>query len=314
MDIINVASSQDSGSIFNTGVPLADISKKKIKAIILADSGVVFTSNDCSSVASFIAACKTKATAARGGRVYPIWDLLNFEDNTGDPSSGSTGNLTTATIVTSDAIPAFRFGYNGSEARHQAMAAMNSMSLDVFFVDSGFTVYGTREGTGFAGYSVLQPYCDTSKFIVSDSVNQYSFRLTLGNITQYREASAYLVANSGLTSIAGLVNVQLSKLSNTTNVHKIKMIAAGGTDMEPLYGAIIAGLTFTARNLETGAVFTITSVADDTVLDALTITLDNTAWGLLVVGDRVQIDGPTPAALSAANVKYFEFQPVIVTK
>lgn len=313
-DLKNLANCASPDSVFNVGIPPCDLAKKKIKGVIFADKGVRFSTSDTASVAAFIAAVKTKAAAARGGRVYPMFDILNFEDSTGDPATGSVGNLSTATIVTNDAVPAFRFGYNGTEARHRRVSAMAGAQLDMFIVDDQWAVYGTLDGNDFAGFSVLQAYSYTSKFIVSDSVNQYSFRVTLADITEYRDNSVYVVTNSGLSAASGLVNVQMSKLSNVTNVHKIKMIADGGTDMEPLYGAAIAALTFTAQNLETGAAFTVTSTADDTTLDALTATLDSTAWAALNTGDRVQFNGPTAAALSAAGVKYFEFLPVILVK
>lgn len=313
-DIIGVANCASPDSVFNTGIPPCDLAKKKMKGIVFADSGVVFTPADCASPAAFIAAVKLKTTAARGGRVYPIWDLLNFEDNTGDPATGSVGNLTTATIITSDAIPAFSFGYNGSEARHKRMSAMNGASLDVFFVDEQWAVYGTREGDNFAGFSVLQAYGDTSKFIVSDAVNQYRFRTTLGDISQYRDNSEYVVVNSGLAAAVGLVDVVMSKLSNATNVYKIKIIADGGTDLMALYGGIIAGLTFTAINLDSGVTFTVTSVAYDSTLQALTVTLDSTAYTAAAVGTRIQLKGPSAAALSTANVKPYEIIPVILVK
>jgi len=313
-DLKNLANCASPDSVFNVGIPPCDLAKKKIKGVIFADKGVRFSTSDTASVAAFIAAVKTKAAAARGGRVYPMFDILNFEDSTGDPATGSVGNLSTATIVTNDAVPAFRFGYNGTEARYRRVSAIAGAQLDMFIVDDQWAVYGTLDGDEFAGFSVLQAYSYTSKFIVSDSVNQYSFRVTLADITEYRDNSVYVVTNSGLSAASGLVNVQMSKLSNASNVHKIKMIADGGTDMEPLYGAAIAALTFTATNLETGAAFTVTSTADDTTLDALTATLDSTAWAALATGDRVQFNGPTAAALSAAGVKYFEFLPVILVK
>ncbi len=314
-DILDLANCASPDSVFNVGIPLCDLAKKKIKGVILADSGVSFTGADIASVAAFIAAVKTKTTAARGGRVYPIWDINNFEDNTGDPTTGSIGNLSTATIVTSDAVPAFRFGYNGTEARHKRLAAMAGASLDVFFVDEAYAVYGTTDGSGgFKGFDVLQAYAYTSKFIVADAVNQYSFRITLGSINEYRDSSLYVVANSGILAAVGLINVQLSKLSNASNVYKIQAIADGGTNMEPLHGAALAALTWTAVNLETGAAFTVTSVADDTSLDAFTITLDSTAYTALASGARVQIYGPTSAAMSAAGVKPFEMIPVVITK
>lgn len=313
-NIINLANCANPDSIFNVGIPPCDLAKKKIKGIILADASVTFSGADIASIPAFIAAVKAKTTALRGGRVYPIWDILNFEDNTGEPSTGQIGNLTTATIVTQDAVPAFGFGYQGSEARHKTLSAMNGASLSVFFVDDQYAVYGTDKNGAFGGFTVLQAYTYSSKFIVSDAVNQYRFRLTLGSIVEYRENSRYIVANSGLTSAVGLINANLSQQSLAANVAKINIIADGGTDLEPLYGTAIAGLAWTAKNLQTGAAITITSVAKDDANSAWTVTIDNTAWGLLASGDKVQLNGPTSALLAGANVKPYECVPVVITK
>lgn len=309
MDLANCASPD---SVFNTGVPLCDLAKGKLKGVIFADRGVSFTPGDCTSVVSFLAAVKTKTTAARGGRVYPIWDINNFEDNTGDPTSGGIGNLTTATIVTSDAIPAFRFGYNGSEKRHSRMALMAGSSLDVFFVDDKFAVYGTASGDNFKGYSVLQAYADTSKFIVADAVNQYSFRITLGSISEYRDLSRYVVTNTGVLQALGLIDTELKLETLVANVASFKILADGGTDLGPLYGTAIAALTFTAVNLQTGAAFVVTSTAYSVGL--LVVTLSSAAWTALASLDKVQINPPTAAALAGVSVKPFEIIPVIVTK
>ena len=313
--IVGLANCASPDSIFNVGVPPCDLAKKKMKGVIFADSGVSFSGAEIASVNAFIQAVKDGCTAARGSRLYPIWDLLNFEDNTGEPSTGSIGNLTTATIVTSDAIPAFRYGYNGTEARHKRVAQISGASLDVFFVDEGWTVYGTDDGNGgFKGFNVLQAYADTSKFPVSDAVNQYSLRITLGSINEYRDNSLYVVANSGITAAAGLVNVTMSEFSLVSNVLKVYMLADGGTNLEPLYGAILDGLTWTATNLQTGAAFTITSVATDATNDVMGITFDSTLWTALGSGDKVQLNAPSSADMAAAGVKPFEFIPYIVTK
>lgn len=313
-DIMNLANCATPDSLFNTGIPLCDIAKGRIRGVIYLDKGVYFSPAHMASVATFIAELKTKTTAARGSRAYPIFDLLNFEDNTGDPATGSTGNLTSATIVTQEAVPSFRFGYNGTEARHKRMALMNGAALDVMFVDDKYTVYGTQDGVNFKGFSVLQPYTDVSKFIVSDSVNQYAFRITLGDISQYRENSAYVSTNSGLFAAQGLINVQLVELSNASNVYKIQAIADGGTNLEPLYGAAIAGLTWTAKKNSDGTSFTITSVADDTTLDAFTVTFDSTMFTALASGASITLYGPTSAALAGASVKPFEMISVVITK
>lgn len=315
MNITNVANCASPDSVFNVGIPLCDLAKKKIRGIIFSDSGVAFSGAEIASVAAFIAAVKTKTTAARGGRVYPVWDILNFEDSTGDPATGGVGNLSTASIITNDAVPVFRFGYGGSEARHKRLSAMTGASLDVFLVDEQYAVYGRDNGNnGFSGYNILQAYPYTSKFIVADSVNQYSFRLTLSSITQYRDQSLYVVANSGLTSALGLMNVNLIYLSNSTNAYKFNAIVDGGTEFTALYGSGVAALTWTAKNLQTGAAVTLTTVAYDSTLKAFTVTIDSTMYTGLATGDQVQITPPTPAQLATAGVKPFEILPVVITK
>ncbi|CAL7961485.1 hypothetical protein GAMM_230006 [Gammaproteobacteria bacterium] len=313
--IVGLANCASPDSIFNVGVPPCDLKKKKMKGVIFADAGVAFTGADIASKAAFIQAVKDKCTAARGSRVYPIWDLLNFVDNTGEPGTGSIGNLTTATIIVNDAIPAFRYGYNGTEARHKRIAQISGASLDVFFVDEGWTVYGTDDGAGgFKGFNVLQAYADTSKFPVADAVDQYSLRITLGSISEYRDNSLYVVADSTLSTAFGLVNINLSKFSQVANVFKTYIKADGGTDLYTLYGAALAALTWTATNLQTNAAFTITSVATDGANGVLVITFDSTAFTALASGDRLQLNMPTTAAMAAASVKPFEGIPIIVTK
>lgn len=315
LDILGLANCASPDSVFNTGVPPCDLSKKKMKGALFADRGKTFSGADVASVNAFIQAVKDATTAARGGRVYPVWDIVNFEDNTGDPSTGSVGNLSTATIVTQDASPAFRFGYNGSEARHKRMAAMAGASLDVFFVDEAFAVYGTEVSPGvFGGFNILQAYADTSKFIVADAVNQYSFRITLGSINQYRDQSLYVVANVGLLGATALVDVALRYVSNSTNVYKISVIADGGTNLEPLYGGDLDGLTWTATNLQDGSAFTITSVADDTTNKVLTFTFDSTMYTALSTGDRIQLNGPSAATLAAAGIRPYEIISLVITK
>lgn len=313
--VMGLASCATPDSVFNVGIPPCDLKKKKMKGVIYLDSGLTFSGASIASKAAFIQAIVDASTAARGSRAYPILDLLNFEDNTGDPSTGSIGNLSTATIVTSDAIPSFRFGYNGTEFRHRRMAAMSGAALDVLFVDEGWNVYGTEKGEGvFGGYRVLQGYADTTKFVVSDAVNQYSFRIVLGDITEYRDASTYISCDSSLNSAKGLVNIKMSQFSLASNVLKVYMIADGGTNLEPSYGATLDGLTWTLKNLETGAAVTITTVATDSTNDVMGITIDSATWSALSSGDQLQLSGPTPAAMAAAGVKPFEFIPFVFAK
>lgn len=313
-DILNLPNCATLETSFNTGTPLCDLKKKKIIGVIFADSGVYFTQAHRASTAAFLAELEAKTIATRGLRCYPLWNIRNFDDQTGEPTKGGVGNLTTSQVVTADGIPAFNFGYNGGELQHAVLAKVESGSYDVFLVDEAFTVYGTKSGSNMVGFSTEQIYVNPSKFPVADFVNQYSFSITFASMIEYKSQSAFIVTNSGITAKVGLINVQLTQLSAAANVHKIQAIADGGTNLEVLYGTAISALTWTAKNVATGAAFTVTSVADDSTLDAYTVTLDSTAWTALASLGQVEIIGPVASALAGASVKPYEMISVIVTK
>lgn len=314
-DILNIPTcGGEEDTEFNSGTPLCDLKKKKIIGVIFADSGVYFTSAHRASATAFLAELATKTTAARGSRVYPLWNIRNFDDQTGEPTKGNIGNLTTSQVTIADGMPNFQFGYNGGELQHAILAKVESGTYDVFLVDEAYTVYGAKSGTNVVGFTTEQIYVNPSKFPVGDYVNQYSFTITFASMIEYKAQSAFIVTNSGITAKVGLINVPLSVLSSASNVHKIQAIALGGTNLQPLYGADISALTWTATKVSDGSAFTVTSVANNATDDAYNVTLDSTAWSALSSGDQVEIHGPTAAALSGANVAPYEMISVIVTK
>lgn len=313
--ILNVPDCASVDTVFNTGQPLCDFIKGiPKKGVILLDRGASFSAANLASVTAFNAALIAKTYAARGDRAYPIWDINNFEQETPDPTTGGVGNMTTEQIYISDPLPSFRIGYGGGEIQHARIGAMSGGSYDFMIVDDNYSVYGTKTADGgMKGWSTSQIFVYPSLFRVADAVNQYSFRIQLASIAEYRENIAAVKSNSSILSAYGLINVPLTELSKASNVVKVQAIADGGTNLEPVYGTAISALTWTAKNAD-GTSFTVTSVADDTALDAYTVTLDSTAYTALASGDTVTIYGPTASALAGADVSPYEMIPVIITK
>lgn len=313
-DILNLPSCATEETTFNSGVPLCDLKKKKIIGVIFADSGVYFSAAHRASASAFLTELAAKTTAERGQRCYPLWNIRNIEDQTGEPTKGGVGNLSTSQVPISDGIPSFNFGYNGGELQHAILAKVESGNYDVFLVDAAFTVYGTTSGNNMVGFTTEDIYVNPSKFPVADFVNQYSFTIAFASMLEYKANSAFVVTNSAITTKVGLINVPLAVLSSASNVHKILAVAVGGTNLQELYGTAISGLTWTATNVQTGASFTVTSVANNATDDCYNVTLDSTAWTALSSGDQVEIKGPLPAALAGASVSPYEMISVIVTK
>jgi hypothetical protein len=314
VDLLNIPDCSTPDTQFNTGVPLCDLIKRKLIGIVFADAGVFFTPTHRASKAAFLAEFAAKCFAARGSRIFPLWNIRNFNDQTGQPQTGGVGNLVTTNVKMSDEIPAFEIGYKGGEIQHQILSNVENGNYSVYLVDEAYTFYGTTSGVNMVGFSTEQIKVAISKFPTSDFVNQYSFSITFGSAIEFKSQSAFMKLSNAVTANKGLVNVTGSLFSQVSNVVKIMPIAAGGTNLEVLYGTLISALSFTAKNVQTGAAFTVTSTADDATNDAYTVTLDSTAYGLLATGESVDIYGPTPAAMAGASVKFYEFIPFRVTK
>lgn len=294
-----------------TGKPFCDLIKGRMKGVIFADNGVTFSEADMASQTTFAAAVQTKSRAARGSRIYPIWNLNNFEDKTGDPNRGGVGNLTTKQIITSSPIPQFDIAHSGGELLHKKLLQLEVGSYDIFLVDSNNVVYGKATSTGeLGGYTIYQNYVYPSKFIVSDAVNQFRFEVTLDSYQEYRDSASFFAADSSIADINGINNVVVTLFNQTTNVAKIKLVADGGKnlfDLSSIKTAMTTAGSIIATNKQTGASFTITSVAaTDTTNKVFTVTLDNTAYGLLSSGDKVTIDMAAPSVLYANAIDGFE--------
>jgi len=308
--LLNIGVCGADGSLA-TGKPFCDIIKGRMKGIIFADEGVTFSAADMASQSAFSTAVQTKSRAARGSRIYPIWNLNNFEDKTGDPNRGGVGNLTTKQIVTSSPIPAFDIAHSGGELLHKKLLQLEVGTYDIFLVDANNVVYGKEASTGeLGGYTVYQNYVYPSKFIVSDAVNQYRFEVTLDSYQEYRDDASFFVASSAIGSIEGINNVVVTLFNQTTNVAKIKLVADGGKnlfDLAAIKTALTTAGAIIATNDQTGAAFTITSVAaSDTTNKVFTVTLDSTAYTALSSGDTITIDMAAPSVLFGLGIDGFE--------
>lgn len=313
-DILNLPNCATAETQFNTGAPLCRLKKKKLIGVIFADTGVYFTPAHRASASAFLTELGVKTTAVRGSRAYPLWNIRNMDDQTGEPTKGGVGNLTTTQANVADAIPQMQFGYDGDEIQHRILSIVESGSYDVFLVDEGFTVYGTTSGENLVGFTTEQIYVNISKFPVSDFVNQYSFSITFSSMIEWKSNSAFVVTNSAVTTKVGLINVPLAILSSAANVHKVLAVAAGGTNLQVLYGTAISALTWTAKKTSDGTAFTVTGTANNATDDTYDVTLDSTMWTALGSGESVDIYGPTAAALAGANVSPYEMFKVTVTK
>lgn len=302
MDILNLPNCGGVTGTFNSGVNLCDIIKDIPYGLLLMDSGVEFSEAERADVETFVAAIKTKTRAARGSRVYPMWDLVNFEDTTKEATRGTVGNLSTSDIKLVDAVPGFKFGHYKGELFHQKLSKAERERLRLMIIDQNFAVYGTKKASGaMTGYSLNEFSVDPSKFATPQGAAQYPFNVVLASLLEYKDNLAFVQTDATLANISGLVDVNLSLFNQASNVMKVRVLTDGDQqDLYDLYDTELGVVgAWTLINKATGASITITSVTLDATNNAWIITIDNTAWTALASGAKVLLNLAAASVLSA---------------
>lgn len=307
-DILNLPNCGGSTGTFNSGFPLCDVIRKAPKALLLVDSGVEFTTGEMASVASLVTAIKTKTRAARGGRVYPIMSLSNFEDKSKEATKAAIGNLSIQEVTMQEGIPSFAFEHRKGDLYHRQLANAENANLKLLIIDDAYVIYGTKTAAGkLGGFSLAEFKTQLAKFANASTPSKYPFDVTLNSITEYKENLAFVQLDSTVLGISGNNDVSLALVAQIANLAKISVTAKGGVNLGTLYATELAAVgAWVATNKQTGAAFTITSVAYDATLGTYNVTVDNTAYTALAVGNKVTINLASAAALSALGVDGFE--------
>ena len=307
-DILNLPECGGITSIFNSGEPFCDFVRRIAKHLFFADKGVSFTPADRATRASFIAAMKVKTRNPRGNRIYPVFDLSNFEDKTKEATRGTVGNLSLTDIILQDAIPSFAFQHYKGEIFHKMLYAAQNANLEVFFLDSAYVLYGTALGQGnIKGFSLSELYVETPKFATASETAKYPFSITLANLSEFKENAASIQLDSTALSVKGNVDVQLEKVSQAANVINIAVTGRGGKNMGDLFSTELAAIgAWKITNTQTGAVVTVTSVTYNSSLGYYVVTADTTAYTNLTTGQKMNVDLVATAALTVLGVDGFE--------
>lgn len=307
-DLLNLPNCGGSTGTFNSGFPLCDVIRKAPKALLLLDAGVGFNAADRATVASLVAAIKTATRAPRGSRVYPIMSLTNFEDTSKEATKAAIGNLSIQEITMQEGVPSFTFQHRKGDLYHRQLANAENSNLTLMIIDDAYVIYGTQTPGGlFAGYSLSEFKAQLAKFANASTPSTYPFSVTLDSITEYKENLAFVQLDSTVLGIGGIIDTVLTLDSQAVNVANIKVIGTGGKNLGDLYATELADIdAWEAKNVQTGAPFTITSVTYNSTTKYFIVTVDSTAFAALTANDKVSINLVDVAALKALGVDGFE--------
>lgn len=283
--------------------------------------GATFSSSDYADQTTMDAAIVSKLKLPTGNsqKLYPFPVIQGTTDQTEAAKYGNLGYGLKVKLLRSK--NGYEFEVLAGTALEKKLIAFDGQVIPLLILDDKSQIAGIKDSNGnFKGANYL---IGVEPAGYGDAQNAKSTKITISIVDSqdFTENAYFYTTALPSSSIVGLKDVILSEpQAHSTNVYKIKMKIPtaklnGDLDIWDDYGSLIAALTFTAgTGTNYGTSLTITSVAADNTLKALTVTFDSTAFTALSSGAKIKLIPPTPAVLDAANVTGVELFPIILTK
>lgn len=309
------------GVVANTGELACDVSKGVLKKLIIFNGEVASADYADSETLLDTLIGYSKLSKSAANKVFPINEAQDIADSSEANKEGSLGLGFKSVLL--EGKPAYTVKIFAGADLLKRLRKFNNRTVRVLEFDSNNVLWGTKSGTKFIGYQ-CKLFFTGGKLATAQNVEEgvVTFTLSILSTSEYIDNSYYASIDGNIEDIKALNDVQLTKISNVTNVYKIGMYipTAKLTDgsiynIYDDYGSAIAALTFTAgTGTNYGTSLAITSVAVDATLKCLTVTFDSTAYTALASGTVIRLSGPTPATLDTADVTNVEMLPVLLTK
>lgn len=246
-------------------------------------------------------------------RFYPWPEFTKMEPGGGDPNKVEQDNGGSITTWENDYAFTGEF-YEGGFPLNNALRTRNGQDIYAIFYGRGYA-FGEKVNGVYKGIKVKQYWSNAQKPGAFKVESKYGFTFNVA-AASLNERLWYVKA-TGIDEIEGLKPLELLPttdpiMSATGLVIADLKLKGYGTDYLALYGAAIAALTFTAKNVLTGAAITVTGVS--LVAGKLNFDLDSADTDFPAVGEDLQIVGPTVTALTAAGVLLAEIISLTVTR
>lgn len=301
----------------NTGAINCDPRRANFKTIIIG--GAEFDSTDYSTAATFKTAFldATKLATGASGKLYPFPEFVGVTPNTEANKTATLGNGTVITL--SEGRPSYTADLRIGSNLEKALRKFNGAIVPVFSFDDSGKVWGKLDADdNFVG-TKAEVFVSGSGFGDYNNPNLARVSISFQSASDFYDYAAFVDTGFNISDLEGLLDIELYKISNATNVYKIgarynSTNLNGAANIYDNYSAALVVGLWKATNLTSGAAVTITSVAPDSALKAFTVTLDSTAYTAMASGTKIQIEWVAPDLLDAADVTGVESQPLIVTK
>lgn len=313
----------------NTGPVKCDKKRGVPKKIVIGSK--TFSSSEYADAATLQAAILAAINLSNGdaNKLFPFPEILEIAVTT---EGNTTGSLALGPIRRlRKGRPGYTFSCEIGHYQFQQLLAWDNTTVPVYTFDDKNSWWAYR-----AAAAANTPNTNPLKgemFLLTIQGNGFedganaatgvcTFDLSAISVDDFEKRSVYAsIPDLSAGDLEGLKDVMLSEpQAHASNVYKIMMtipVPKVGGDMNIYddYGAAIAALTFTAGTGTNYATpLTITSVAVDATLKALTVTFDSTAYTALASGAKIKLTPPNVAALVAASITGIEIGTIILTK
>lgn len=302
----------------NAGAPECDKSRGIPRYLVIGNAA--FLAANVASSATFKAAFKSACLKGRdeSGKLIVLPIVMNVENQTEGNQEGTLNQGFKE--VLREGAPAFLFGVRISNKHAQNLRALNKQEVKVFTVDDARLMWGTLTGTpSFEGEKAIL-FVGGDNFTDGQSSKMIAIGVSFTDVEGFKGSSVYQPIDFNVSDFGRLKDVYITEAAaSAANVFKLTGKIKTGQfnktlDVYADYAATMAAVNkWKAKNVATGAAFTITSVAVNAA-GYWTVTLDTTAWTALTAGDQVEINFETPSVLDAAGVTGIEGVSLIVTK
>lgn len=289
--------------------------------IKLIPGGASFSSTDYADQTTMDAAILSKLILATGNssKLFPFPVIQGTTDKTEAAKYGTLGYGLQVKLLRSK--NGYEFDVLAGSSLEKKLILWDGQIVPFFILDDKSQIAGVKDSNGnFKGANYL---VGVEPRGYGDAQNAKTTKITISIVdaADFVENNFFYITALASSNIVGLKDVILSEpQAHSSNVYKIKMKIPttklnGDLDIFDDFGSAIAALTFTAgTGTNYGTSLTITSVAVDNTLKALTVTFDSTMFSALSSGTKIKLTPPTPATLDNADVTGIELFPIILTK
>ncbi|MBX3253917.1 MAG: hypothetical protein KF862_07215 [Chitinophagaceae bacterium] len=308
--------------VANTGELQCDKSKGILKKVFIFNGAINAGgyADETTLFNTLVANAKLSKDAAN--KIFVINEAQEIADSSESNTTGSLGLGFTVTLR--EGKPVYTVKIFAGADLLKRLRTFNNQTIRIFEYDANGVLWGTKKGANLVGYQA-KLFFTGNRIATGQNVEEgvVTFTISILSNSEYMDNPVFAdLSGNNIEDVIPLIDANLSYLSKASNVYKVKAEVPtsnllGNYDVFDEYGTALAALSanFSAG---TGANFatplTITSIAVDNGLKALTVTFDNTAFGALSSDTQIRLNPPTPAQLDAGDVTGLELMSVILTK